>query len=110
MVMPRKSPQPTANPTPTSSPAVSKASPAKSKKQRFKHAGRSLFNSFTAVFAIFLALASVSLGSAVSFASTISVEAPLFAVALAGFIVSSSFLCLMLRKFVSAYEGAVAKR
>jgi hypothetical protein len=37
-------------------------------------------------------------------------NAPFFAVSLAGFVASSFFMCLMLRKYVSAYEGAVAKR
>jgi hypothetical protein len=35
---------------------------------------------------------------------------PFIVVALAAFVVSSFFMCIMLRKFVLAYEEAVAKR
>jgi hypothetical protein len=37
-------------------------------------------------------------------------NAPFFALALIAFFGSSFFMCMMLRKFVLAYEGAVAKR
>jgi hypothetical protein len=37
-------------------------------------------------------------------------NAPFFAITLSAFIVSSFFMCQMLRKFVLAYEGVVARR
>jgi hypothetical protein len=84
--------------------------PAQTKKQLAKHAGESIFNQFTAVFIVFLAVASVSLASAVNMLFNIVANAPLFALALTAFLISSIFLCQMLRKFVLAYEGAVTKR
>jgi hypothetical protein len=92
----------------TSSTSIVQAS-AQPKKQRVKRAGQSLFNPFTAVFAIFLAVASVSLASAVNMLPTVFVNAPFFALALSAFAVSSFFMCRMLRSFVLAYEGAVDK-
>jgi ubiquinol-cytochrome c reductase cytochrome b subunit len=84
------------------------------RKKRFlkdaKNVGESILNRFTAVFVVFLAVASVSLASAVNMLPTILVNAPLFVVALTAFAVSSFFMCRMLRNFVLAYEGAVAKR
>ena len=82
---------------------------AQSKKQLVKRAGQNLFNSFTAVFAVFLAVASVSLASAVNMLPTFLANAPFFVLALSAFVVSAFFLCRMLRKFILAYEGAVAK-
>ncbi|HUJ84522.1 MAG TPA: cytochrome bc complex cytochrome b subunit [Candidatus Acidoferrales bacterium] len=82
---------------------------ARSKKQIVKRAGQNLFNSFTAVFAVFLAIASVSLASAVNMLPNVLLNAPFFVLALFAFIVSAFFMCRMLRKFVLAFEGAVSK-
>ena len=82
---------------------------ARTKKEQIKRAGESLFSPFTAVFAVFLAVASVSLASAVNMLPTISANASFFTLALMAFAVSSFFMIRMLRKFVLAYEGAVAK-
>ena len=96
-------------PTPDS--RVQKVSPQR--KEHFvknvKNAGESMLNKFTAVFVVFLAVASVSLASAVNMLPDILANAPFIVVALAVFVVSSFFMCIMLRKFVLAYE-AVAKR
>jgi ubiquinol-cytochrome c reductase cytochrome b subunit len=75
-----------------------------------RNAGESILNKFTAVFVVFLALASVSLASAVNMMPNILANAPFFVIALTAFVVSSFFMCIMLRKFVLAYEGVVAKR
>ena len=75
-----------------------------------RNAGESILNKFTAVFVVFLAVASVSLASAVNMLPNILANAPFFVIALTAFVVSSFFMCQMLRKFVLAYEGAVAKR
>jgi quinol-cytochrome oxidoreductase complex cytochrome b subunit len=72
-----------------------------------KRAGESLFNRFTAVFIVFLIVASVSLASAVNVLPTILVNAPIFIAALVIFAVSSFFMCRMLKNYVLAYEGAV---
>ena len=82
---------------------------ARTKKEQIKRAGESLFSPFTAVFVVFLAVASVSLASAVNMLPTISANASFFTLALMAFAVSSFFMIRMLRKFVLAYEGAVAK-
>ena len=83
------------------------------RKKRFikeaRNAGETVFSKFTAVFAGFLVFASVSLASLVNSATNILGKAPFFVGALAVFVVSSFFMCLMLRKFVLAYEGAAAK-
>ena len=75
-----------------------------------RNAGESILNRFTAVFVVFLVVASVSLASAVNMLPNILANAPFFVIALTAFAVSSFFMCRMLRKFVLAYEGAVAKR
>jgi ubiquinol-cytochrome c reductase cytochrome b subunit len=75
-----------------------------------RNAAESILNKFTAFFVVFLAVASVSLASAVNMLPKLLVNAPFFAVALTVFVGSSFFMCLMLRKFVLAYEGTVAKR
>jgi len=84
------------------------------RKKRFvkdvKNVGESILNKFTAVFVVFLAVASVSLASAVNMLANILGNTPFIVAALAAFVVSSFFMCLMLRKFVLAYEEAVAKR
>jgi len=82
---------------------------AQSKKQIVKRAGQNLFNSFTAVFAVFLAVASVSLASAVNMLPNVLLNAPFFVLALFAFVVSAFFMCRMLRKFVLAFDGAVSK-
>ena len=69
-----------------------------SKKKLVKRAGQNLFNSFTVVFAVFLAVASVSLASAVNMLTTVFANAPFFALALSAFAVSAFFMCRMLRK------------
>jgi len=69
-----------------------------------------MLNKFTAVFVVFLVFASVSLASAVNMLPTLLGNAPFFVAALSVFVASSFFMCLMLRKFVLAYEGAMAKR
>ena len=72
-----------------------------------KHAGASMFNKFTAVFVVFLSVASVSLASIVNMVPNILAHASFFALALASFAVSSFFMCRMLRSSVLAYERAV---
>jgi len=81
---------------------------ARTKKEQIKRAGENLFTPFTAVFAVFLAVASVSLASAVNMLPNLSMNASFFTVALMAFAVSSFFMIRMLRKFVLAYEGSVA--
>ena len=81
----------------------------KSRKRGLQGAVWSLINPFTAVFVIFLAVASVSLASLVNLFPKIAANAPFFFLALAGFLISAFFLCIMLRKYVLAYEGAVSK-
>ena len=80
------------------------------RKKRFikdaKNAGESILNKFTAVFVVFLAVASVSLASAVNMLPNILANAPFFVLALAAFVVSSFFMCRMLRSFVLAYEAS----
>jgi len=98
--------QPVTSPPPT---RVSRQG-GQSKTQQVSHASKSMFNSFTAVFAVFLAIASVSLATAVNMLPTILVNVPFFAIALIAFIISSFFMCMLLKKFVLAYEGALAKR
>ncbi len=94
------------------SPVQSKVSAQR--KKRFikdaRNAGESILNKFTVVFVVFLTVASVSLASAVNMLPNILVNAPFIAIALTAFVVSSFFMCHMLRKFVLAYEGVVAKR
>lgn len=101
--------QPTTNPPVTSPPAAVQGS-TQAKNRLVRHAGESLFNQFTAVFVLFLAVASISLASAVNMLPTLLVNAPFFVIALSVFVISSFFMCRMLRNFVLAYEGAVAKR
>jgi len=71
---------------------------------------RSFLNPFTAVFVIFVAIASISFGSAVNMLPKIRFEAPFFFLALATFLASFLVLCVMLRKYVSAYEEEIKKR
>ena len=82
------------------SPVQSKVSAQR--KKRFikdaRNAGESILNKFTAVFVVFLAVASVSLASAVNMLPNILASAPFFALALVVFVVSSFFMCRMLRK------------
>jgi quinol-cytochrome oxidoreductase complex cytochrome b subunit len=94
------------------SPVQSKVSALRKKRlvKDVKNAGESILNKFTAVFVVFLAVASVSLASAVNMLPNILANTPFIVVALAAFVVSSFFMCIMLRKFVLAYEEAVAKR
>ena len=94
------------------SPAQSNVSAQRKKSliKNARNAGESILNKFTAVFVVFLVVASVSLASAVNMLPNILANAPFFALALIVFVVSSFFMCLMLRKFVLAYEGVVAKR
>jgi hypothetical protein len=97
----------------TSDSSVESTLPAQRKKSFIKNvrnAGESILNKFTAVFVVFLVVASVSLASAVNMLPKILANAPFFAAALTAFVVSSFFMCHMLRKFVLAYEGAVVKR
>jgi quinol-cytochrome oxidoreductase complex cytochrome b subunit len=99
------------HPVTSSPPAVQVSSQsARSRKQQVRHAGESLFNLFTAIFVILLAVASVSLASIVNMLPTILVNPPFFAISLMAFIISSFFMLVMLKKFVLEYEGAVAKR
>ena len=104
--------QPATNPPLTSSPSVMQKSVriSHTKKQLAKAAGESLFNRFTATFVVFLATAAVSLASAVNLLPRVWAEAPFFGLTVAVFAVSATFMCVMLRKFVLAYEGATAKR
>ena len=80
----------------------------KQRKGRLLSAVRGLFNSFTAIFVVFLAVATISLVSAVNMLPTIRVNAPFFILASGSFLASFLVLCIMLRKYVSAYERAVA--
>jgi len=84
------------------------------RKKRFlkgvRNAGESILNRFTAVFVVFLAVASVSLASIVNMLPNILASAPFFVLALAAFGVSSFFMCRMLRGFVLAFERAVTNR
>jgi ubiquinol-cytochrome c reductase cytochrome b subunit len=75
-----------------------------------KNAGESILNKFTAVFVVFLAVASVSLASVVNMLPNILASAPFFVLALAAFAVSSFFMCSMLRSFVLAYEQVETNR
>jgi len=100
------------NPSTPDSPAKNKISAQRKKSliKNVRNAGESILNKFTAVFVVFLIVASVSLASAVNMAPNILANAPFFAVALTAFVASSFFMCQMLRKYVLAYEGARAKR
>ncbi len=100
------------SPSKPNSPIQSNASVQRKKSliKNARNAGESILNKFTAVFVVFLVVASVSLASAVNMVPNILANAPFFALALIVFVVSSFFMSLMLRKFVLAYEGVVAKR
>jgi len=96
----------------TSDPTAQTKMSAKTKKHFIKNARNaveSILNKFTAVFVVFLTVASVSIASAVNTLPNILANAPFFVLSLTVFIVSSFFMCQMLRKFVLAYEGAMAK-
>ena len=101
---------PTTNPAPAAQTNQPPTRASQPRKQRVKEAEASLFNRFTAVFVVFLAVASVSLASAVNMLPTIQADAGFFALALTTMFVSAVSMCLMLRKFVVAYEGGVSKR
>ncbi|HMK95829.1 MAG TPA: cytochrome b N-terminal domain-containing protein [Candidatus Limnocylindrales bacterium] len=103
---------PAASPTSAGALASTQPSPQpiQAKKQLFKRASQSLFSRFTALFLVLLTVASVSLASAVNMLPTILVNAPFFVAALAVFAVSCFLMCQMLKNYVLAYEGAVAKR
>jgi quinol-cytochrome oxidoreductase complex cytochrome b subunit len=99
--------------TPATSPSTTAQAsphPGQAKKQMLKQAGESFFNRFTAIFMICLAVASVSLASAVNMLPTVLADAPFFAFALAAFAASFIFMCCMLKNVVLAYEGAVTKK
>ena len=81
-----------------------------SRKRKLQGTAQSFLNPFTAIFVIFLVIASISLASAVNMLPKITFEAPIFLLALVIFLFSFFVLCMMLRKYVSAYEEAVAKR
>ncbi len=91
--------------------AVSKSSSSRIERARKtgKQLGSAVFSRFTAVFALFLGISSVSLASVVNMLPTILPNMLFFAVALASFIVSILVLCAMLRRYVLAYEVQVAK-
>ncbi len=104
--------QPATNPPAMISPSAVEKSvrTSQTKTQLVKLGGESLLNRFTAIFVVFLAIASVSLASAVDLLPRVLAEAQFFGFAVTTFAVSATFMCLMLRKFVLAYEGAAAKR
>jgi ubiquinol-cytochrome c reductase cytochrome b subunit len=100
------------NQTTSDSVASNKVSAQRKKRflTDFRKAGESILNKFTAVFVVFLAVASISLASVVNMLPNIWASAPFFVLALAAFAVSSVFMCRMLRSFVLAYEQAVTNR
>jgi ubiquinol-cytochrome c reductase cytochrome b subunit len=94
----------------TTTPSVVSAQRGKSVFKGIKRTSETMFTKFTAVFVVFLAVASVSLASAVNLLPTVLVNVPFFILALAAFVLSAFFMCQMLRKFVVAYEGFEPKR
>ncbi len=67
----------------------------------------SMFTRFTAIFVLFLVVASVSLATLVNTLPNIVASLPLFGFAATAFAFSAFFMCRMLRTFVLAYEKAV---
>lgn len=72
--------------------------------------GNSMFNQFTALFVIFLGIASVSLASTVNMLPNVLTNMPFFVLAATVFAVSTFFMCRMLRNFVATYEKTVTSR
>jgi Cytochrome b(C-terminal)/b6/petD len=109
-VHPAPSAKPSQSATAQSTPSVVSAKRGEKILKSIKRAGETMLTKFTTVFVVFLAVASVSLASAVNLLPTTLVNAPFFVLALAAFVISFFFMCRMLRKFVAAYEGVAAKR
>jgi hypothetical protein len=72
-----------------------------------KQLSSSMFSRFTAIFIIFLSIASVSLASLVNMLPQALATAPFFALAVVAFSVSLYFMCRMLRNYVVAFEQKV---
>ena len=89
--------------------APTKASPPNARRLRVatKQAGSSLFTPFTAVFVVFLAVASVSLASLVNMLPHLLNSFLLFALTAGAFVFSTYVMCRMFRSYVYAYEHRV---
>jgi ubiquinol-cytochrome c reductase cytochrome b subunit len=103
--------KPTSMTTPPSLPASKSPSvptkivaKAKSVDEGLRQAGKAMFSRFTAVFVLFLAIASISLASLVNMLPNVTSSAALFGLAVAAFGVSSFLMCIMLRSYVLAFE------
>jgi hypothetical protein len=88
---------------------VAKVSNLRAEKARraVKQSGLGLFTRFTAVFALFLSIGSVSLASVVNSLSNIFANLPFFAIAASSFGISLFVLCMLLKRYVLAYEARV---